>query len=392
MVERFLVVLGQTGLVTLSPGLTVSAIVLLVVLIALFGQRFRPFSLKIFGSRVGSWLLRYYVFFLVFLGTVFFILTAFHYVIKIPRVLGDLIVLLEETVAKASDDPREKTALRGIAYAIGSLVAAVTLFAAVPFTLVKTWINERNTVASEQGLITDRITKAVEQLGSVKVEFLEGREVAVPNIELRTGALISLERIARDSRRDYIGIIDIICSYIRENALSRVDEEKTARAKEELGSSALQVFMSIRSDVQAALFILGRRTDFDLHYERSAKSYRGSYRLDLRGANLSRADFTNANLGPVLFDYANLQGASFRGANLDGADFLDANVAFSGVKDADLTRCNNLSNEQIGTMFGDASSKVPVGSELGFDSEDVETEAEYQTRWIVEKRKALLIQ
>lgn len=392
MGETFLVALGQMELSALSPGLVVSAIVLLVVLIALFGQEFRPISLKIFGSRVGSWLLRYYVFFLIFLGTVFFILTAYHYVIKIPRVLGDLIILMEETVAKASDDPLEKSALRGIAYAIGSLVAAMTLFAAVPFTLVKAWINERNTVASEQGLITDRITKAVEQLGSVKVEFLENHEIAVPNIELRTGSLLSLERIARDSRRDYITIMDIICSYIRENALIRVDEEKTERANKELGSSALMVFMSIRSDVQAALFILGRRTDFDLYYERSAKSYRGSYRLDLRGANLSRADFTNANLGPILFDYANLQGASFRGANLDSADFLDANVAFSGVKDADLTRCNNLSNEQIGTMFGDASTKVPVGSELGFYSKAIETEAEYQRRWIFEKKKALLIQ
>jgi len=53
---------------------------------------------------------------------------------------------------------------QGSALLPGALVAAATLI----FTLLRTWINERTTRATEEGLITDRINAAVASLGADK--------------------------------------------------------------------------------------------------------------------------------------------------------------------------------------------------------------------------------
>lgn len=62
----------------------------------------------------------------------------------------------------------------------------------------------------EQGHITDRYTKAIEQLGK-----LDGDK---PNIEIRLGAIYALERIARDSPRDHWTIMEVLTAYVRQNA------------------------------------------------------------------------------------------------------------------------------------------------------------------------------
>ena len=62
----------------------------------------------------------------------------------------------------------------------------------------------------EQGHITDRYTKAIEQLGK-----LDGDK---PNIEIRLGAIYALERIARDSPRDHWTIMEVLTAYVRQNS------------------------------------------------------------------------------------------------------------------------------------------------------------------------------
>ena len=82
-------------------------------------------------------------------------------------------------------------------------------------------MNERQTTAAEQGLITERITKAIEQLGAEKTVYKDGQANTEPNLEVRLGALYALERIAQDSERDHIPIMETLCAYIRENAKHR---------------------------------------------------------------------------------------------------------------------------------------------------------------------------
>ena len=54
---------------------------------------------------------------------------------------------------------------------------------------------------------------------STQLETRETRQkTAPPNLEVRIGAIYALERIAQDSLRDHIQIMEILCAYIRENS------------------------------------------------------------------------------------------------------------------------------------------------------------------------------
>ena len=46
-----------------------------------------------------------------------------------------------------------------------------------------------------------------------RVETLKS---TAPNLEVRVGAILTLERIARDNPGDHIRVMDILCAYIRE--------------------------------------------------------------------------------------------------------------------------------------------------------------------------------
>lgn len=94
------------------------------------------------------------------------------------------------------------------------LVALVGL----PFVIWRTKVAQDQVRVSEQGLFTDRFTKAVEQLGAEKVIRTDDGEVTAPNLELRLGGMFALERLAKDSLHDHITIMEVLCAYIRNNA------------------------------------------------------------------------------------------------------------------------------------------------------------------------------
>ncbi|MCB1379026.1 MAG: pentapeptide repeat-containing protein [Alphaproteobacteria bacterium] len=129
---------------------------------------------------------------------------------------------------------------------LGASTLIVALLSA-PFLVWRTIIAHRTLGFQKEGHITDRISKAVEQLGAektVKRQLVNSHgtkvfkkhddgsiddatpvleEVTVPNIEVRIGAILSLERIAQDSvnydkGRDHVRVMEILCAYIPENA------------------------------------------------------------------------------------------------------------------------------------------------------------------------------
>ena len=186
-----------------------------------------------------------------------------------------------------------------------TLIGLVTIFAglaAAPFTLLRVQTVERQTTAQEQGLITDRINKAVEGLGAEKtvkrqrirktgklafesdengeLNFSKPiyEEITVPNIEVRIGSIYALERIAQDSLRDHVQIMEILCAYIRENAPASSAPELAETPKWIGGSDFLNQFwkreffawkkevyknifpLKPRSDIQIVLNVIGRRS------------------------------------------------------------------------------------------------------------------------------------
>lgn len=66
-------------------------------------------------------------------------------------------------------------------------------------------IAQDNLKIAEEGQITERFTRAIEQLGNEK-------------IEIRLGGIYSLERISNESEKDYRSIMDILTAYIRKNS------------------------------------------------------------------------------------------------------------------------------------------------------------------------------
>src|SRR3569833_4079303 len=92
-------------------------------------------------------------------------------------------------------------AARGRALAVGTGVAALV---AVYYTARNAGTARRTVQLAEQGQVTERYTKAIEQLGSDK-------------LDIRLGGIYALERIATDSARDHPTVMEVLADYVREH-------------------------------------------------------------------------------------------------------------------------------------------------------------------------------
>lgn len=282
-----------------------------------------------------------------------------------------------------------------------------------PFLIWGTILKHRTVSFQKEGHITDRISKATEQLGAektVKRQLMNsfGKKVfnksddgnvdhsrpvmveeSSPNIEVRVGGILSLERIAQDSTsydggRDHVRVMEILCAYIRENSQDHQDlpltdweplELKASKEKRKAHRSGLQkrigkIGMSgevqewaralpkLRMDVQLALTVIGRRTEKQRAVEAAWPEPLGRYEaspfeiecpkliadLDfeqLRSENslaIARQVEAWANAVNGYSGYrldlrgANLQGADMSAKRSDGSDAVFSGALFSDAK------------------------------------------------------------
>jgi hypothetical protein len=223
-------------------------------------------------------------------------------------------------------------------------------------------ITARTFEVTEQGQITERYSKAIEQLGD-------------DALTIRLGGIYALERIATDSERDHPTVVEVLSAFVREESRN----QGAAQARQETGQEAAQSDTPApegegaarpTTDIQAALTVLGRlpqRPDVS--------------RGDLSGALLAGARLLNANLSGAGLSRADLSGAVLFRANLSGAHLLDANLSGAGLWDADLSgavlfdadlsgaqllRANlskalRLTQPQLDAARGDRSTQLPEG-------------------------------
>ena len=177
-------------------------------------------------------------------------------------------------------------------------------FGAGLFALAALVFTARNFALSREGQVTDRYTKAIEQLGSDK-------------LDVRLGGIYALERVARDSARDHPTVMEVLAAFIREHSH---DQWPPAQP----GSDALPE-RKTRPDVQAGLTVIGRR---------NSSADRAS--VDLAGADLTKADLTKADLAKALLTEALLTEADLYKADLTGAYLDGANLTGANLR-ADLT-------------------------------------------------------
>jgi hypothetical protein len=258
---------------------------------------------------------------------------AFAWVLFVPA--ADWLARHDVGSAKPALLQTARDAARGRLLTLG---AGLFAFGALVYTA-------RNYSLSREGQVTDRYTKAVEQLGSKE-------------IDVRIGGIYALERIARDSAKDHPTVVEVLAAYVREHSSEQwpplpAGSEPDAEPPER----------TTRPDVQAALTVIGRRNP-----------RQDSLRLNLAGANLSGADLRGANL-----DGADLRGAIVERANLsfaglakrtvsqplgsyhvtvsvDGTvDLSDANLTGADLSFANLTGAHLISTIIKRTTFSEAT-------------------------------------
>ncbi|WP_344458409.1 pentapeptide repeat-containing protein, partial [Actinomadura kijaniata] len=222
-------------------------------------------------------------------------------------------------------------------------IAFGVLFTAA--SLISTWLTLQ---ATKEGQITDRYTKAIEQLGS-------------PKPEVRIGGIYALERLMVDSDRDRFTVMPVLAAYVRSHA----------QDKPPVGSDQSRLAV----DVEAALKALSSSgyywdlsinlRNVDLH----GKNLRGTllYRANLAEANLRKtslnladlrraemggADLREAKMYGAILRQASLAGVDLRGADLRGADLFKTNLSQvkwnnADLRGADLRQARGVRAEQV---------------------------------------------
>jgi len=240
------------------------------------------------------------------------------------------------------------------------IIGGFGLLLGLYFTWRRIEISQQELEATRDQQVTERFTRAIDQLGAADDK---GRK----KLEIRLGGIYALERIARDSLamehypgRDYSTVMEVLTAYVRENThqgpgLSKGTSEaaspsNTATAEADEGSKQPTPPEPRRptADIQAILDVLGRTQAL------VPEEYRT--RLDLHEANLVGANLVGANLAG-----ADLRGANLREADLLKADLQQADLESADLLGADLQGARGLTEEQIESAIGSSETELPEG-------------------------------
>src|SRR6266511_4073490 len=283
--------------------------------------------------------------------------------------------------AKATNDVRA-TLLQG--------VGGVVILLGAYYTYRQLQTGREQLQIAQQGQVTERFTRAIDQLGHAE-------------LDVRLGGIYALERIANDSPDDRTAIAEVLTAFVRGHA-----PWPPKLAGQYLAEAPIKQVpeLQVRApDVQAALTVLARRQPLpklrgrlDLEATDLRKARLGDADLKgvslssanlqeatLDGANLQRAILHNANLQGALLERAQLQEASFDGANLqeaildqaqlqaailDGANLQGAHLEYARLHGASLNRANlkganlNSANLQGANLHGAVLDRVELQKAL----------------------------
>lgn len=194
------------------------------------------------------------------------------------------------------------------------LTGIIVAMIGAPFVIWRAVVAQKQVNVAEQGQITDRLNKAVEGLGAEKTVKDEYGESTKPNLEVRIGAIYALERIAQDSLRDHIQVMETLCAYVRNNVIS-----------DNIGT---------RVDVQTALLVLDRRSKKALAHERDRGYYLDLAECSFHTLTLSDSMFQNSRLDGTMWTNCSFQSTSFSGADMTNCQFSECIIQNSHFKDA----------------------------------------------------------
>lgn len=323
--------------------------------------------------------------------------------------------------------------LRWSLLTVTAVTAALGAVVALPFTMARTTHSGRQTKTAEQGHITDQINTAVAGLGAEKTADRQRRnnagnllyedgnngkpvfkkpifeKVTLPNIEVRIGAIYALERIAQDSDRDHVRIMEILCAYVRENSPANSADEhefgsllglpkNLSEYKEQLlhhtyfsAISAIKKrhptgesdqdpktdgllmkwsnnLPSPRADIEAVARVISRRSQRQFRVEQNWLTDRSERYLlfDLSSSNLQRLSFAGTAFSNTSFKGAFLDGASFDECTFAVCDFSASSGVSTSFYNSNFHDCNfSAANLEISNLNGGFSACSFQNADLG---------------------------
>ena len=327
---------------------------------------------------------------------------------------------------------KEKITLQNNAYwTIVQTVGALSIIATAYFSLRNVKTAEANLRATEEKVVTDRFSKAVELL-------------AHEDLSARVGDIFALERIAKDSEKDYWQVMEVLTAYVRdkkkiENRGEPLNKEYKPVNKNVEGieddsplddpfytdpegnihdwdqlskdmynnyyypslSANKDYVHPIDVDIQAILTVLGRRQKLSLS---KANPILSLERTDLQGAiltgDLTSISFEKANLGyAILKDSVNLSGVNFykavmiqiqviNGANLEKANLSGARLEYADLSGSNLRGTNFQSSYLNKSKFHNVivDQKTDFTEAIVFKTTDftgirIKTIEDFQIQW-----------
>jgi hypothetical protein len=254
-------------------------------------------------------------------------------------ILGSIPLLIVFALFISGNTDRAWPPLATFGTAVGASIVAIA-------TLMRHFAQ---TEADRQRRIVETFSKAVEQLGSDK-------------LEVRVGAIFSLERISKESPDDYWTIMEVLAAFIRERMrysiiMARLSERayflwlqagRPEGRSEEFWVEAVRLerLEQTPTDIEAVLTVIGRRSaenqqrevdrgwcfDLSATYLRKADFEVGVNlkKANLSGAHLEEARLLRSDLKVAMLRRAHFENASLFEAHLEGAILLEAH--FEGAR------------------------------------------------------------
>src|SRR5215216_754043 len=112
--------------------------------------------------------------------------------------VGVLLALLDWYIAPSGAEQKQ-----ALVVTLAQILGGAALLSGLYFT----W---RTLQVNREGQITERFTRAIDQLGKVE----DGKKL----YEIRIGGIYALERIARESEEGYWPIMEVLTAYVRHNS------------------------------------------------------------------------------------------------------------------------------------------------------------------------------
>nr|WP_208903805.1 pentapeptide repeat-containing protein [Streptomyces incarnatus] len=271
-------------------------------------------------------------------------------------VLGAVLVLLpgvvvDHDLAGASVPAQDRlTAVNDVRTTLLQAVGGMVVLFGAYATWRQLRVSQDGLRATQEGYVTDRFSRAVDQLGSDK-------------LETRIGGLHALWRIAEHSARDREAVISIQAAYLRTHLPWPPAGPGAPAADAPINDV---VPLEIRAaDAQVALTGLGvlllqpreqswinlsvtdlRRADCDglwlheVNFDRSCMEAAGLYHANLTQASLVSVNLRHADLRTAILRRARCVLADLRGARLVETDLRDADFTEADLREANLRKAD----------------------------------------------------